>query len=298
MGGAVSSAPAVLFLFGEHAVVYDEPGLLCAIEKRTKVKTTLSEENSIKSSVGDLSYVEKSIEKTKEKINTNKPVSLTVESEIPVGAGLGSSAAVTVATIDSVSRALGEKFEKKQVAELAYQVEKDIQEDASRSQTFTSSIGGAVRIKNDEIKHVTLQKNPEIIVGYDGGNSPTGKMVADVAELKNSINQLDKIIDSIGDICLEGVKSIEKGDLKRVGKLMNINHGLLGAIGVSSSSLDDLVWTARDSGALGAKLTGAGGSGCIVVLCKNNCKNIELSLDEKADEVFRGKMSEGLKRLK
>ncbi len=298
MNGAVSSAPAVLFLFGEHAVVYGEPGLLCAIEKRTKVEARISEEHSIKSNVKDLSYVEKSIEKTKEKINTEKTVSLNVESEIPVGAGLGSSAAVTVATIDSVSRVLGEKLEKKQVAELAYQVEKDIQEDASRSQTFTSSIGGAVRIKDDEIKHVTLQKNPEIVVGYDGGNSPTGKMVADVAELKNNINQLDKIIDSIGDICLEGVKSIEKGELKRVGRLMNINHGLLDAIGVSSSSLDDLIWTARDSEALGAKLTGAGGSGCIVALCKDNCENIERALDEKADEVFRGKMSEGLKRLK
>lgn len=225
-------------------------------------------------------------------------MSITVESQIPVGAGLGSSAAVTVATIDSVSRTLGEKLERKQVAELAYEVEKDIQKDASRSQTFTSSIGGAVKIKEDEVKHVNLQKYPEIVVGYDGGNSPTGKMVEDVAKLKDSISELDKIIESIGDICLEGIESIEMGELNRVGKLMNINHGLLCSIGVSSSSLDDLVWTARNSNALGAKLTGAGGSGCIVALCRDKCKNIEKSLDEKADKVFRGKMSEGLKRLK
>jgi len=63
---------------------------------------------------------------------------------------------------------------------------------------------------------------------------------------------------------------LEKGDYEKLGTLMNINHGLLSAVGVSTKEIELLVHTARENGALGAKLTGAGGGGYIVALCREN----------------------------
>ena len=60
-----------------------------------------------------------------------------------------------------------------------------------------------------------------------------------------------------------GLDALLRGDKQKLGDLMNINHGLLSAIGVSTIELDDLVYAARREGALGAKLTGAGGGGCL-----------------------------------
>lgn len=295
MGKSVSSAPAVFFLFGEHAVVYDKPALVCSIEKRTTVKAEKSSKGYIKTDVEDLSYIKKSINKVREEIGTKENFSIEVESQIPVGAGLGSSAAVTTATIDCVSREVGEKLDKRKIAELSYEVEKEIQENASRSQTYISTLGGAAKIKKDRVEKIDLPSSPEIVIGYDGKSSSTSKMVAKVARLRKDINSVEGLINSLEEICLEGIKAIKSDNREKVGKLMNINHGLLEAIGVSSPSLDSMIWEARTSGALGAKITGAGGNGCIIALSGDRQKIVK-NLNKKAEEVFTAKIDEGLIR--
>jgi len=77
---------------------------------------------------------------------------------------------------------------------------------------------------------------------------------------------MNPIFDTIDSLAEIGVPSIEKGDYRSVGELMNIDHGLLDAIGVGSAKLSRLVYAARGAGAYGAKITGAGGGGCIVAL--------------------------------
>ena len=86
---------------------------------------------------------------------------------------------------------------------------------------------------------------------------------------KENYGFMESIISSIGSISKLGMVALENQDMATIGDLMNINHGLLSSLGVSSNSLDEMVWAARNSGALGAKLTGAGGSGCIVALDPN-----------------------------
>ncbi|MFW5928821.1 MAG: mevalonate kinase, partial [Halobacteriota archaeon] len=75
-----------------------------------------------------------------------------------------------------------------------------------------------------------------------------------------------RVVSSIGVVSREGRAAVEAGDVREVGRLMDVNHGLLEALGVSTSRLSELVWRARERGAEGAKLTGAGGGGCVVAL--------------------------------
>ena len=62
---------------------------------------------------------------------------------------------------------------------------------------------------------------------------------------------------------------MEINDLLRLGNLLNINQGLLDAIGVGHSTISDVIWKMHENGAIGAKLTGAGGGGCVIALAKD-----------------------------
>lgn len=79
--------------------------------------------------------------------------------------------------------------------------------------------------------------------------------------------------------------------LAELGELMDFNHGLLSALGVSARSLDAMVWAARDAGAHGAKLTGAGGGGCIVALDASDASETALSFTHGCEEAFRAELA-------
>ncbi len=83
---------------------------------------------------------------------------------------------------------------------------------------------------------------------------------------------------------------LETGDYERLGELMDFNHGLLSALGVSSRSLDSMVWAARDADAHGAKLTGAGGGGCIVALDETDDALTALKYTPGCEDVFRAEL--------
>ena len=76
----------------------------------------------------------------------------------------------------------------------------------------------------------------------------------------------ERIFDQIDALVLRGVQAIQDGDLKMLGGLMNICHGMLNALQVSTPELEQLVDIARENGALGAKLTGGGGGGSIIAV--------------------------------
>ena len=104
-------------------------------------------------------------------------------------------------------------------------------------------------------------------------------MVAGVKKRLEENPKLIQDIEAINALTALGVKAIEQGDVETLGAIMNLNHTHLQNIGVSCKELDDLVSAARET-ALGAKLTGAGGGGCIIALSKNptqTARDIELA---------------------
>jgi mevalonate kinase len=337
----VSSAPGKVYLFGEHAVVYGEPAVPCAIERRATVSVEARDDDHVRVSATDLSldgftveyagstddrpdvdvpaslveaamgYVDAAVEQARDAAGRpDAGFDITVESEIPLGAGLGSSAAVTVAGIDAATRELGRRLGAETIADRAYRAESAVQNgQASRADTFCSAVGGAVRVEGDDCRRIAAPDLP-IVVGFDGGAGDTGELVAGVRALKERYGFANDTVATIGDVVRTGERFLDPGPddpaasldeserIAELGRLMDFNHGLLESLGVSSRSLDSMVWAAREAGAHGAKLTGAGGGGCIVALDPTPETLTALRFTPGCEEAFRAELTaEGVRRL-
>ncbi|GAA0716698.1 mevalonate kinase [Halorubrum trapanicum] len=327
----VCEAPGKVYLFGEHAVVYGEPAVPAAIERRATVTAEPREDDHVRVEAEDLSldgftveyaggtgdrpdvdvptplveaamgYVDAAVEQAREAADApDAGFDITVESDIPLGAGLGSSAAVVVAGIDAATRALGEPLDRRELADRAYQAEFEVQDgQASRADTFCSTMGGAVRVEGDDCEPIDAPNLP-FVVGFDGGAGDTGELVAGVGELREEYRFAADTVESIGDLVRTGEELLADAAadaepspalLAELGELMDFNHGLLAALGVSARSLDAMVWAARDAGAHGAKLTGAGGGGCIVALDESDATETALSFTQGCEEAFRAELA-------
>jgi mevalonate kinase len=318
----VSSAPGKLYLFGEHAVVYGEPAVACAIDRRARVTAEAREDDRLRVESRDLTldgftveydgdagddmdvdvptplveaamgYVEGAVEQARDAADApDAGLDLVVESDIPLGGGLSSSAAVIVATIDAASRELGVDLPSGDLAERAYRVEHDVQDgQASRMDTFCSTVGGAVRVEGDDCRRLDDPPNLPFVVGYDGGAGDTGELVAGVRRLREKYDFAADTVGAIGDLVRRGERALAEDDPGEIGRLMDFDHGLLAALGVSSRSLDSMVWAAREAGADGAKLTGAGGGGCIVALDDSPATETALGYTPGCEAAFRAEL--------
>ena len=152
-------------------------------------------------------------------------------------------------------------------------------------------MGGAVRVEGDDCRPIDAPDLP-LVIGFDGGAGETGQLVRHVRELRDRYGFAADTIGAIGNLVRDGEDVLAAGNIEELGRLMNINHGLLSALGVSAASLDDMVWAARDAGALGAKLTGAGGGGCILALDETGQSLTSLNATPVCDEAFRADLAE------
>ena len=124
-----------------------------------------------------------------------------------------------------------------------------------------------------------LKKMPPLVIACGGRIGTTKELVAGVrARYERSPSLYDRIFDDIDALSLAGVEALRSVDFDALGGQMNVCHGLLNAIEVSTPELERMVTIARTSGALGAKLTGAGGGGSIVALCPDSADDVEASL--------------------
>ena len=327
----VSSAPGKVYLFGEHAVVYGEPAVPCAVERRATVSVSLRDDDHVRVRADDLSlngftveysgstgdrpdvdvpaslveaamgYIDAAVEQARDAADAPAAgFDITVESDIPLGAGLGSSAAVVVAGIDAATRELGVELTPREIADRAYRAEHEVQDgQASRADTFCSAMGGAVRVEGDDCRTIDAPALP-FIIGFDGGAGDTGALVAGVRDLRETYDFAADTVSTIGDIVRRGEQLLAEADpdaepdaafLEELGGFMNFNHGLLEALGVSSRSLDSMVWAAREAGAYGAKLTGAGGGGCIVALDPTPETQTGLRFTPGCEDAFRAELA-------
>ncbi|MFB6281912.1 MAG: mevalonate kinase [Haloferacaceae archaeon] len=334
---SVSSAPGKVYLFGEHAVVYGEPAVPCAVERRATVTVEERTDGRVivhaedlsldgftvayDGSVGDpavdaptplveaaTGYIEEAVAQARDAAGApDAGFEITVESDIPLGAGLGSSAAVVVAGIDAATRELGTTLPRDDLAERAFRAEYTVQDgQASRADTFCSTVGGAVRVEGDDCRPLAVPTLP-FVVGFDGGAGDTAELVAGVRSLREEYGFAADTVAAIGDLVERGEARLRDADpdappadalLADLGALMDFDHGLLAALGVSARSLDAMVWAAREAGAHGAKLTGAGGGGCIVALDPSDATERALRFTPGCEEAFRAELAdEGVRRL-
>lgn len=273
------SAPGKVYLFGEHAVVYGETAIACAVELRTRVRAEENDSIVIQSQIGRTGidfekhpYISTVIERISELVPV-KGLFVEVNSELPVGSGLGSSAAVTIATIGALNELFGCGLSLDEISKLGHEIEIKVQGAASPTDTYVSTFGGVVTIPD---RRKLRTPDCGIVIGDTGIFSSTKELVANVRKLRESYPELiGPLMTSIGKISKIGETFVACQDYSSIGRLMNVNQGLLDALGVNILELSSLIYSARQAGAYGAKITGAGGGGCMVALAAlDKCNNI------------------------
>lgn len=286
---AHASAPGKIILFGEHAVVYGQPSLSLAIGKRTHVEAEAGGAGvTVNGHPLDPAYHAYIVQALR-LCGADGPVRLQTRSELPSASGVGSSAALSVATVAALLRLQGAPHDPARVAELAFRTEFETQGAASPNDTTVSTAGGGVLLapKRSEApgtqflwelrrgEHAWAAHRVELpplplVVATTGRRAKTGDQVAKVRRFVEHSGFARDVVAEIGRITLEGVDALRAHDLKRVGHLMNRNHECLHTLGVDAPDLHRLVTAARNiRGAYGAKLTGAGGGGSLIALAED-----------------------------
>jgi mevalonate kinase len=323
---SVASAPGKAILFGEHAVVFGKPAIAFAVDKRATitikkgnssingVNNTITFESPILNLKAELDLINENIKLNKGhsgivkyvleavlKRHDGSSIDIILDMEMPIGAGLGSSAAVTVATLAALENYHQRDISVSKIAKMAHEIEIKVQGSASPLDTTISTFGGIIYLsENSEVIPLKSDLEDSIVIGYTSSRGNTGEMVAGVKKRRDSNPEImDPVIDSIGKITNEAKsllnrKQLNNEKMEALGELMNINHGLLDAIGVNTLELSSMVYIARKAGAIGSKITGAGGGGSMIALCNGNGKQVLAELKKKENATKADFSREGI----
>jgi len=276
-------APAKVIISGEHSVVYGYPALVAAVDvySRVIVETIdefgpheiCSEKYGIGKVIGGalsgpsaLKPLAKIINVFNESESFRGKLKVRVSSDIPPASGMGSSASISVALAYALLKIVYDDPPEEKVFKLAMEGERVAHANPSGVDVIAAIKGGLILFVKDK-GFEKLEAGSGIFLLADSGmERNTREMVLKVASLKEKEPDLFNItMRSISDITVK-ISRVLQSDMIEAGKLMTLNHLLLSLLGVSNSRLDSIVWTSISSGAYGAKLTGAGGGGCVLIL--------------------------------
>ena len=289
-----ASAPGKCILFGEHAVVYGQPAVAVAIEQRLTVALTPAAAWSVDGSPLNSKKHPHIVMLKDALMDEGRPMAIHVSGDIPNASGLGSSAALSAAVGAAMHHisAEQESLDKDRLSSLAHLAEAHAQNGrASPMDASTSVEGGMVILSNQREErgdwlYTRRLETPEgertwevhslpaatedihLVLGNTGVHAPTARQVAMVAEALKSKPSRMQEIQAIGTVARRGLAALVDGDYEAVGHAMSENQILLRNLGVSSPELESLIRAAAPT-ALGAKLTGAGGGGCMVALTRD-----------------------------
>jgi mevalonate kinase len=295
MPAFTATAPGKIILFGEHAVVYGQPAIaapVSQVQARAIVKAEpVRQPGKVYIQAPDIqleAFLEElpgdhplafALRLLFSELGITRPPALSVRitSTIPVAAGLGSGAAVSVALFRALSAFLGHPFTDDVVCRLAYEVEKLHHGTPSGIDNTVISYGRPVFFQRglgtagsgNKIELLEVPRSITILIADTGIPSPTAITVGDVRRAwEAEPERYEGLFNEIGQIVREAREAIEDGRPEEIGPLMEKNHALLRQIGVSSPALDRLVQAAREAGALGAKLSGGGRGGNMISLVR------------------------------
>ena len=301
-----ASAPGKVILFGEHFVVYGVKAILCAINKRISVTAEKSQECkiSIKSNIGNLTLEpNKSISEIDSPLkpfyylankmiqNQNTGIEIIVESEIPLGVGLGSSSACCVAGAAAISR-LFDKTSKEEILKLAIEAEKTIFENTSGADCTVCTYGGIMEFdKKSGFNKIESKPNFHLVIANSNIEHSTKSVVARVKEFKDSNEtKFVTLCNYESELVREVLELLKENNVKELGKKAIQNQEYLETIGISSDKLREMIQIGRNK-SFGAKITGAGGGGCIFALTdESNLDQTIIQFKDKNYECFSVKI--------
>ncbi len=304
-----------VILLGEHFVVHGVPGIVSAIDSTTDVivkktgngiqvkdERKTAKGYSEKKRLQQLESIDRMLKAMG--INTKMPLNIWIGGTLPGFSGLGASAASSVAIARAIAEELGINAPDEKINQIAYEAEKAYAGNPSGIDNTAATYGGLLWFKKNLtgsaniIERITIQKPIGIIIGSTGMVANTKAMVKGVADRKRAYPQKYELLFRQAErLVYNGRNALEAYDLEKFGDLMNENHRLLQEIEVSSRELNLLVEIARKEGALGAKLTGGGGGGCMTALTptKELQEKVASAIEKEGFEVLRTKI--GIKKI-
>ena len=304
---SIASAPGKIILFGEHFVVHGTEAILTAIDKRVTVTSSFTEDKTIKvnSQLGTLEVpMSSSHEEVKSEfrpfvylankiINSHQDVSgleITINSDIPIGVGLGSSSACCVAATASIS-GLFKELSSEENLKMSIEAEKTIFPDTSGADCTVCTYGGIIEYdKINGLEKNTDASNLNLLIVNSMIPHSTKRSVEKVSKFKES-NE-----DRFSQLCVSETKligevnlALKNKDLITLGLKMSENQKYLEEIQVSNDTLHDMISSLKEI-SLGAKITGAGDGGCIIALVKDENLDKVPALLGKDKECFSAKI--------
>lgn len=209
---------------------------------------------------------------------------ITVYSDLPRGMGLGSSAAIAVALTKAICDVAGLTIDDERINAIAYECEKLAHGTPSGVDNAISTFAAPMLFRNDGIlkmEPLALTEVPPIVIACSHNVGLTSEQVAAVrARHARAPGLYDALFDEIDRISVASVELLQNRKYEELGLAMNVCHGLLNALEVSTPELESMVTLARAAGAAGAKLTGGGGGGSIVALCPESLDRVRNALRE------------------
>ncbi len=301
------SAPAKLIMFGEHASRHGKPSIVFAINQRIHAYLEERTDDNIILKAPDMGIDE--VEYPSDKLEymttairlffdkTGKKGSFTLSTKSEMREGFGSSGAVTVATIGALNEHFKTNLSKFDIWKIGYDTIQEVQSHGSGIDIAAATYGNVIFFRKGKEPEIITKETLPIVIGNTGIKVKSKPIVKAVQELEQEYPEiLRAIIDNMGRIGIRAKKALEENDLETVGQLMNINQGMLYGEGVSSLILEKLIFAAKEAGALGAKISGAGiGDNMISLVPPGKEKVVAEAIKKAGGEPTIAKIDDGLR---
>ena len=299
---SIASAPGKIILFGEHFVVHGTPAILAAVDMRVTVTTTFTDNNTIKvnSQLGTIEVpISSSHEEVKSEfrpfvflankmINSNqwcKGLEITIDSDIPIGVGLGSSSACCVAATASM---FGNVPTSKESLSMSIEAEKTIFPDSSGADCTVCTYGGMIEYPSIGKIDNTFDLN--LVIANSMIPHNTKNSVEKVNKFKeNDEERFSQLCKLETKLISEVITAMENNDTTTFGLKMSENQKYLEEIQVSNETINDMISSLKEI-SLGTKITGAGDGGCVIALVKDENVSKVPALLPKDKECFSAKI--------
>lgn len=259
-------------LIGEHFVVHGARGIALGIPKKTTVRVGKAESLRFLFECGDM--LKEATRRILKRVAGNTDYEVSVESELQPSAGMGWSASYSVALARAAGKAAGKELTRKEAADAAFEGEKVFHGNPSGIDNTLAAFGGVMLFeKGREAEPLKVGGRFYFVIANSGKKGTTKELVDKVSSLKSSEPTLFGEMMGEEDGLVDGaVTALGEGDAEKLGGLMNENHALLAEMGLSTPIIEEIRKVALENGALGAKITGAGGGGCVLILAPEEGK--------------------------
>jgi mevalonate kinase len=293
--GATGQGHGKVILLGEHSVVYGRPAIAAGIARGCSAQAEFGSVDTLAVEPWGVQVEAKRPEADPEREllrrafetlcerygsapSARKPLFVRARMEIPGGAGLGGSAALSVAILRAIDARLGRDPGPDALLAASLASESVFHGNPSGIDSAMAIHGGLALYRRGESPAAIRVRRPvSLVVANSGEHGSTKAMVASVArQHERDAIKTEQTFDAIEALVLNAKRALEDGDHASLGQLMDMNQKVLNTLLLSTSKLEAMCQIARDAGALGAKLTGGGGGGCMIALAHDSERTLPI----------------------